>query len=381
LATHNPLSGSLGTIRAALFQTKLSLYTTYVLGAHLPPGSVADALFWDTSDPYEYLRIEPRKDHQLVIFGGADAKTGQASDEHAFEALERRLHARLPAAQVRRRWLGQVIETDDGLPFIGEHAPGEFIATGFAGNGYTLGTLAAMMARDAFLGRTNPWAELLRVERKPFHGGLLGYVRENLDYPRYLLGDRLGGAHEWDLDHVPVGEGRIVALDAGKCAVYRGEDGQLSIHSAVCTHMKCLVRWNGAAGTWDCPCHGSRFSTRGEVLAGPAQHPLPPVEPGPADKRSASASGWQGAPRMPARDSRRAADVLVETLLDWGVDTLFGLPGDGINGIIEALRTRQERIRFIQVRHEQAAAFMACAYAKWTGRLGVCLATTGPGGI
>src|SRR3954468_17015592 len=75
-----------------------------------------------------------------------------------------------------------------------------------------------------------------------------------------------------------------------------------------------------------------------------------------------------------------AADVLVETLIDWGVEVIFGLPGDGINGIMEALRTRQDRIRFIQVRHEESAAFMACAYAKWTGKLGVCLATTGPGG-
>src|SRR5437762_1881504 len=76
-----------------------------------------------------------------------------------------------------------------------------------------------------------------------------------------------------------------------------------------------------------------------------------------------------------------ASDVLAETLLDWGVDTIFGLPGDGINGIIEALRQRADRIRFIQVRHEEAAAFMACGYAKFTGRLGVCLATSGPGGI
>src|ERR1700736_6956412 len=76
-----------------------------------------------------------------------------------------------------------------------------------------------------------------------------------------------------------------------------------------------------------------------------------------------------------------AADVLVETLLDWGVDVVFGLPGDGINGIMEALRTRQEKVRFIQVRHEESAAFMAGAYAKFTGRLGVCLATSGPGGI
>src|SRR5712672_781198 len=79
--------------------------------------------------------------------------------------------------------------------------------------------------------------------------------------------------------------------------------------------------------------------------------------------------------------SRTAADVLVETLIEWGVDTVFGLPGDGINGIMESLRTHQEQVRFIQVRHEESAAFMACAYAKFTGRLGVCLATSGPGGI
>src|SRR5690348_11189864 len=79
--------------------------------------------------------------------------------------------------------------------------------------------------------------------------------------------------------------------------------------------------------------------------------------------------------------AQTAADVLVETIIDWGVDTVFGLPGDGINGIMEALRTRQDRIRFVQVRHEEAAAFMACAYAKSPGRLGVCPATSGPGGI
>src|SRR3989440_6346926 len=79
--------------------------------------------------------------------------------------------------------------------------------------------------------------------------------------------------------------------------------------------------------------------------------------------------------------SETAADILVENIIDWGVDTVFGLPGDGINGIMEALRRRQDQIRFIQVRHEEAAAFMACAYAKFTGRLGVCLATSGPGGI
>src|SRR5256714_2383606 len=79
--------------------------------------------------------------------------------------------------------------------------------------------------------------------------------------------------------------------------------------------------------------------------------------------------------------AKTAADVLVEVLMEWGVEVIFGLPGDGINGIMEALRKRQERVRFIQVRHEESAAFMACGYAKFTGRLGVCLATGGPGGV
>src|ERR671924_1222164 len=79
--------------------------------------------------------------------------------------------------------------------------------------------------------------------------------------------------------------------------------------------------------------------------------------------------------------AKTAADILIETIMDWGVDTVFGLPGDGINGIMEAIRTRSDKVRFIQVRHEESAAFMACAYAKWTGKLGVCLATSGPGGL
>src|SRR5215210_3410632 len=95
------------------------------------------------------------------------------------------------------------------------------------------------------------------------------------------------------------------------------------------------------------------------------------LQPAPHGMRSAA----------PSRMKPTAADILVDTLIDWGVDVVFGLPGDGINGIMESLRQRQDQIRFIQVRHEESAAFMACAYAKYTGKLGVCLATSGPGGL
>lgn len=278
MATHNPLKGKKGVLTTTLLQTKLHLYTSYVIGARLPEGTVPEALYWDTHDPYEYLRIEEHEDHQYAIFGGSDAKTGQETDnEQVFGRLERRLHEVLPSASVERRWLGQVIETDDGLPFIGENAPGEFIATGFAGNGYTLGTLSALMARDRYLGRSNPWFSLFAVNRKPFHGGTWRYVQENVDYPYYFVRDRLRPAEADSPDSVGPNEGKIVTHQGRKTAAYRDPAGTLTLLAPQCTHMKCLVKWNNADRTWDCPCHGSRFHPTGEVLSGPAQAPLPRV--------------------------------------------------------------------------------------------------------
>lgn len=275
IATHNPLMGKKGALTASLFQTKLALYTSYVLGARLPDGTVTEGLYWDTGDPYEYLRIEQRDDHQYAIFGGQDVKTGQEDDpERVFDRLTGRLLELLPQAQVERRWLGQVVETDDGMPFIGENEEREFIATGFSGNGYTLGTLSALMARDRFLGRDNPWSSLLAVGRSQFHGGAWRYVQENADFPYYFVRDRLRRPQLDSPDQVRNGEGRIVSYQGRKVAAYRDDSGNLTLLAPQCTHLKCLVKWNSADRTWDCPCHGSRFRPMGEVLGGPAEQPL-----------------------------------------------------------------------------------------------------------
>jgi glycine/D-amino acid oxidase-like deaminating enzyme/nitrite reductase/ring-hydroxylating ferredoxin subunit len=275
IATHNPLMGKKGLLTATLFQSKLALYTSYVLGARLPKGTVPEALFWDTTDPYYYLRIDPHEDHDYAIFGGEDAKTGQEDDPRkVFERLERTMRKVLPNAEIQNRWLGQVVETDDGLPFIGENANREFVATGFCGNGFTLGTLSAMMARDRFLGRENPWFDLFRVDRKAFHGGVWRYLTENFDYPYYYVKDRLARVEAQSLDEVGPGEGKILKYKGQKVAAYRDESGHMTVCSAVCTHMGCIVRWNAADRTWDCPCHGSRFKITGEVLGGPAEDPL-----------------------------------------------------------------------------------------------------------
>ncbi|GFE90715.1 FAD-dependent oxidoreductase [Steroidobacter agaridevorans] len=275
IATHNPRMGKKGAVTATLFQTKLALYTSYVLGARLPDNAVPEGVYWDTGDPYEYLRIEQRDDHQYAIFGGQDVKTGQEDDpERVFDRLTVRLREVLPQAEVERRWLGQVVETDDGMPFIGENEEREFIATGFSGNGWTLGTLSALMARDRFLGRDNPWRSLLAVGRSPFHGGAWRYVQENADFPYYFVRDRLRRPELDSPDQVGNGEGRIVSYQSKKVAAYRDDSGQLTLLAPQCTHLKCLVKWNSADRTWDCPCHGSRFRPTGEVLGGPAEQPL-----------------------------------------------------------------------------------------------------------
>jgi len=276
IATHNPLMGKASLVRATLFQSKLALYTSYVLGARLPAGTLPEALFWDTSNPYYYLRVDRHSDHEYAIFGGEDCKTGQEDDPTAvFKRLEERLKGLLPSAVVQHRWLGQVVETNDGLPFVGETAENQFVATGFCGNGFTLGTLSAMMARDRFLERKNPWFELFDVGRKKLHGGAWRYITENVDYPYFMLRDRLARTEADSTDVVKLGEGMLVKVDGRKVAAYRDEAGKLTLLSPVCTHLRCIVKWNAADKTWDCPCHGSRFKATGEVLSGPAEEPLP----------------------------------------------------------------------------------------------------------
>ena len=138
----------------------------------------------------------------------------------------------------------------------------------------TFGTLTGMMAADHVLGQKNPWSELFDPGRTQVRGGVWDYLRENKDYPFYLMRDWLGGTESKSLHSVKPNQGKILKLNGHKVAAYRDEDGKLSLHSPVCTHLQCIVEWNPAEKTWDCPCHGSRFSTTGNVLAGPAEKPL-----------------------------------------------------------------------------------------------------------
>jgi glycine/D-amino acid oxidase-like deaminating enzyme/nitrite reductase/ring-hydroxylating ferredoxin subunit len=275
-ATHVPVQGLRSPWSAALLQTKLAVYSTYAIGASIPKGLVPEMMWWDTGDPYLYLRVERGTERDYVILGGEDHKTGQEADtELPFRNLVTDLRYLVPEAVPELRWSARVIETVDGLPYIGEVGDGQFVATGFSGNGMTYGTLGGMMACDAIAGIKNPWQDLFSVDRKKLSAAW-DYVAENKDYPYYLVKGRLGHAKPCDVENLKAGAGCVVSMEGEKVAAYRDDAGLVHLRSAVCPHLGCIVTWNEAEKTWDCPCHGSRFHANGEVMGGPAESALAP---------------------------------------------------------------------------------------------------------
>ncbi len=279
IATDVPLTGISSVPAAAALQTKLAPYTSYAIGARIKNGRAPEALFWDTSSPYYYLRVDAEGKGQYAVFGGLDHKTGQAKDTiQRFGALEKKLRQVLPDAMVDRRWSGQVIESHDGLPLIGETTARQFVATGYSGNGITFGTLAAMLIRDAIVGRRNRWSKLFAPQRKQVHGGVWNYLSENLEYPYYMLKDRMAAGEGKSLRSLRRNQGKILKLNGARVAAYRDARGRTTLLQPECTHLGCVVQWNEAETSWDCPCHGSRFGCTGKVIAGPAETPLKRVK-------------------------------------------------------------------------------------------------------
>jgi glycine/D-amino acid oxidase-like deaminating enzyme/nitrite reductase/ring-hydroxylating ferredoxin subunit len=261
--------------------TKQAPYSTYVIGARMPKGSVPKALFWDTPDPYHYVRIETGNDgYDILICGGEDHKTGQNDDADVrFAALEQWSRERFPMLkEIEYSWSGEVMEPVDGLAFIGRNPLDEdnvFIATGDSGNGMTHGTIAGMLITDLILGRKNEWATLYDPSRKTLRAAK-EFAKENLNVAEQFIDLVIPGEVE-SAAEVPRGSGAIVRRGLLKIAVYRDEAGTVHELSALCRHLGCVVDWNSLEKTWDCPCHGSRYDATGHVIMGPANSDLPPA--------------------------------------------------------------------------------------------------------
>jgi Rieske Fe-S protein len=178
--------------------------------------------------------------------------------------------------QPSHRWSAQVEEPVDGLPFIGRNSMSEhvYVATGFAGNGTTYGTIAAMIVSDLVNNRPNAWADLYAATRVKPISSAGTFASENVDFPMHLVSDRLHPPEAKSPIDILPGQGKTVRVRGERLAVYRDPQGSLHAVSSVCTHLGCLVKFNNAEKTWDCPCHGSRFGIDGTVLDGPATRPL-----------------------------------------------------------------------------------------------------------
>lgn len=285
VATNTPFND-----RVAM-HTKQAAYRSYVVGFEVAQGSFPAMLLWDMEDPYHYVRHVRGIGRDVVIVGGEDHKTGEANDAAArYGRLEAWARVNLrELGAVAYRWSGQIMEPVDSLAFIGRNPLDDdnvYIVTGDSGNGMTHGTLAGMLISDLVTGRSSPYEKLYDPARKTLKAAST-YVGENADMVAHMVKDHVKGGDVDDRDDIRPGEGAIIRDGMTHVAVYRDAHGNLQECSAVCTHLGCIVQWNGGEKSWDCPCHGSRFALDGSVLNGPAKTPLksvqsddaPPAEP------------------------------------------------------------------------------------------------------
>jgi glycine/D-amino acid oxidase-like deaminating enzyme/nitrite reductase/ring-hydroxylating ferredoxin subunit len=275
VATNVPISNKLA------IHTKLAPYRTYALAIHWNGGTPPPALFWDLEDPYHYLRSARVGADTLLIVGGEDHRTGQGgSESDRYGALERYARSRFTGGlRVESAWSGQIIEPVDGLPYIGRNSGSDhlYVATGFSGNGMTFGTLSGMILADLVQGAPNRWAALYDATRVKPIAAAGRFLAENAEFPAQLARDRFDRGEAAHPRDIPRGSGRLIRADGRMVAAYRDWEGKLHSRSAVCTHLGCHVQWNDGEGSWDCPCHGSRFDTDGNAINGPAVEPLEEV--------------------------------------------------------------------------------------------------------
>ena len=266
MATHTPLGLS-------VLHTLVAAYRSYVLGFSVSSGAAPEGLFWDTAEPYHYIRQQPTPQGPMVIVGGADTKAGHGGEQEAFAQLEEYVRERFAVEQIYYRWSAQFYEPADHLPSIGllPKARQVYVGTGYSGDGITLGSLAGQMLADQVLGRETPYDALYRPARAGMIQGAKQFLKENADVAACFVGDRFARRVDSSaLNELAGDTGAVLNVNGERIAAFRTKDGELKLLDPTCPHLRCIVHWNAAHKTFDCPCHGSRFDTDGNVLEGPS---------------------------------------------------------------------------------------------------------------
>ncbi|HEY0191502.1 MAG TPA: FAD-dependent oxidoreductase [Kofleriaceae bacterium] len=255
-------------------------YRSYVIGIRLGASEVPHALFWDTEDPYHYLRLTRGADgHDVLLVGGADHRTGQGDPLAAWGELETWTRARFPqAGALVCRWSGQVMEPADALGYIGaaRGLPNVFVVSGDSGNGLTNGAIAGLILPALIRDEPHPWAALYAPTRSRHHGLVAAAQEATRSIAPYT--DWLGREDVGSLAEIAPGHGAVLRHGAHRIAAYREPDGRCHLRSARCPHLHAVVRWNPVERSWDCPAHGSRFDPCGGAINSPTAHDLPVLD-------------------------------------------------------------------------------------------------------
>jgi glycine/D-amino acid oxidase-like deaminating enzyme/nitrite reductase/ring-hydroxylating ferredoxin subunit len=266
-------------------------YRSYVISAKVKKNAIQKALWWDTGDlslnseipPYHYVRLQNLdKDYNLLICGGEDHPTGVAkedriAEEDRYGLLEDWMRKRFDVEDIIYQWSGQVMEPMDSLAYIGRNPMDKdnvYIVTGDSGNGMTHGTIAGILITDLINEKENRWEKLYAPSRfKIFLSGKTFFKEFIGGFFKYLI-DKPTDIKSIEFTAIKKNEGKIVEIEGKKVGVYHDEQDRLHIIDPTCSHLKCQVKWNNDEKSWDCPCHGSRFSYEGKVLNGPANTDL-----------------------------------------------------------------------------------------------------------
>jgi len=253
----------------------MEVHREYGIAAPLLEDTRPDGIYWDISTKHSIRTYAADGQTYLMVIGGRTLMGNEPDARQRYRDVERFAHERFGIGDIAFAWSAQSYRSADGLPYIGRsHGSSRtYIATGFGADGLTYGTLAANIISEEILGREGRWSDLYDARRFTPVKSARSAASETMGVARHLLKDYFARRPK-ELEQVPPGEGRILKIDGDRVAVYRDELDHYSLVSPRCTHMGCMVHWNNAEKSWDCPCHGSRFAVTGTIIEGPALSPL-----------------------------------------------------------------------------------------------------------
>lgn len=266
LASHFPFYDGLG-----LYFARLRPQRSYVITAEIKD-ELQKGTFVDAGEEGWYFRLQNYRDGKMIIIGGQEHKTAHGGDmmKH-YTNLKNYAEKNFSVKRFLYKWSTQDYITIDGVPYVGNLTSSSeniYVATGYGEWGMTNGTAAAKILRDLIIRKESPYEEVYNPSRHISTDGIKNFVKENFDVAKELIKGKLQ-AHQYNID-LNNDEGNIVEIDGERYGAYRDKNGELHIVDITCTHIGCELKWNSAERSWDCPCHGSRFTFEGDIIEGPA---------------------------------------------------------------------------------------------------------------